>query len=275
MTLRPAFVLLVALLASGLCATVGPGAAGPSSRPTDSRPASAPADVDPATAAILKRLEAAADKHPNVVAGLDYLVEMVQAGDTERRTGKVYYQAATDRRPPRFRIHFDTLRQSGGPKIRNVVDYVFDGSWLTVRKERLKQLVRYKIPTSGRKVNPMQLGQGPFPVPFGQKADVVVKYFACSTRPPAKTDPPGTDYVKLVTRPRRQRQLNLKWIEMWVQRKTGLPVKMVAEDRSENRSTVVFAKIETPKAFPPKTFDLPDPPRGWDVRVENFTGRIR
>jgi len=262
MTLRT-IIAAAALLAAGLLAAE-PGA---TTRPAATAPA-----ADPACMKILRRLEAAGRKFPRIAAAVQYRVDMLQAGDREDRAGKVYYQAAEGGRPAMFRIHFDTLQQDGGPRMKNVVDYAFDGTWLTVRKERLKQLTRYRVPAQ---TDPVQLGKGPFPVPFGQKARTVLERFSASTRPPRASDPPKSDYLKLLTRKAYRRELKLKWVEMWVERGRDLPVKIVAEDRSENRSTVVFTKIETPAKFPDKTFTLPDPPRGWDVRVERFQGRVK
>ncbi|MCK4626557.1 MAG: hypothetical protein KAV00_14655, partial [Phycisphaerae bacterium] len=116
----------------------------------------------------------------------------------------------------------------------------------------------------GKNVNLLQLGKGPFPVPFGQKADVVIKHFRPTTRPVAKTDPKNTDYIKLTTRRRYRKDFSVVWLEMWIDRKTSLPVKIVAEDRSENQTTVIFKDTETPKSFDKKTFTLPRPPAGWE-----------
>ena len=59
--------------------------------------ASAPAEaVDPAAMKILRRLETAAVRFPIITADLHYHEHMRQYGDTEERTGKVYYQAATE-----------------------------------------------------------------------------------------------------------------------------------------------------------------------------------
>ncbi len=262
---------------------------------------SAPA-VDPAVMAILKRLEAAGEKYPNITANIDYKVDMLQTGDTESRTGRVYYQGPTEKTPAKFRIHFDTLRQGKGPKIKDVVDYAFDGAWLTVRKERIKQMSRYQVARPGEKVNPLQLGKGPFPVPFGQKADTVIKHFRPTTRPTRntgvslvdrstgvspvkkhgrdghatlKTDPKDTDYIKLTTRRRYRKEFSVVWLEMWISRKTSLPVKIVAEDRSENQTTVIFKDTKTPKSFDKKIFTLPRPPAGWEYHVEKFKGRVK
>jgi len=264
------------LAATGLLVLAGAAAGQRGAKTAASAPASAAA-IDPAAMKLLQRLEAAGKKFPNITANIDYVVDLVQAGDKERRTGKVYYQAAdpTKNRPACFRIHFDTLSQSGGPRIKNVVDYVFDGAWLTVRKERIKQLIRYQVAPPGKKIEPLQLGKGPFPVPFGQKARRVTEYFKVTTRQPRKGDPPKTDYLRLVTRKRHQRELTVRWLQMWVSTDTALPVKIIAGDRSQNVSTVAFDKIETPKSFPKDTFDLPTPGRDWDVRVELYRGHVR
>ncbi len=231
---------------------------------------------------ILKRLEAAGSKYPNITAELDCKVDMLQIGDTEERIGKVYYQGPTDETPAKFRMHFDTLRQGTGPKVKDVVDYAFDGEWFIERKERIKQMNRYQAPP-GEKNNLLQLGKGPFPVPFGQKAEDVIKHFQPSTRPAApstgsgqgETDPKDTDYLKLTTRQQYSKDFSVVWLEMWVDRKSGLPVKIVKEDRSENITTVIFTDIKTPKSFPEKTFDLPRPPAGWEYHVEKFKGQVK
>ncbi len=238
----------------------------PTTQPTTT---SAPA-VDPAVMAILKRLEAAGEKYPNITADIDFKVDMLQTGDSEERAGKVYYQGPGEKAPAKFRIHFDTLRQGTGPRIKDVVDYAFDGAWLTVRKERIKQMSRYQVARPGEKVNPLQLGKGPFPVPFGQKADTVIKHFRATTRPAKKTAPKDTDYIKLTTRRRYRKDFSVVWLEMWISRKTSLPVKIVAEDRSENQTTVIFKDTKTPKSFDKKIFTLPRPPAGWEYHVERF-----
>ncbi|MDY7009729.1 MAG: S41 family peptidase [Planctomycetota bacterium] len=232
---------------------------------------SAPA-VDPAVMAILKRLESAGDKYPNITAKIDLKVDMLQIGDTENKTGKVYYQGPGEKEPAKFRIHFDTLRQGTGPKIKDVVDYAFDGEWLTERKERIKQMSRYQVAPPGGNVNLLQLGKGPFLVPFGQNAQTVIKHFQPSSRPAKKTDPKNTDYIKLTTRRQYRKEFSVVWLEMWVDRKTSLPVKIVAEDRSENITTVLFKDIKTPKSFPKKTFDLPRPPSNWEYLIRPYQG---
>lgn len=255
----------------------------PSTKPTSRRTSttktatttSAPA-VSPKVSKILTLLEAAGRKYPNISAQIDYRVDMLQTGDTEARTGKVYYQGAGEKSPAKFRIHFETLRQGKGPKIRDVIDYAFDGTWLTVRKQRTKQMTRYQVAPPGKKVNPLRLGKGPFPVPFGQKAQTVIKYFRVSTRPVKKTDPADTDYLNLITRKKYRKDFSIVSLEMWIDRKTHLPIKISARDRSDNITTVTLNRksIKTPGKFPAGTFTLPRPPIGWEYHVEKYRGTV-
>lgn len=136
-------------------------------------------------------------------------------------------------------------------------------------------MIRYQLAPPGVRVDLLQLGKGPFPVPFGQKAETVIERFAVATRPREQSDPPETDYLKLTTRPRHKREMKLEWIELWVQAASGLPVKIVALDKSENRTTVLFKNIATPEKFPKDTFELPPPPAGWEYRVEKYAGQVK
>jgi outer membrane lipoprotein-sorting protein len=223
--------------------------------------------------AILKQLEAAAGKFPALVADMQYHAKLTQLGDVEERQGKVYWLAGTKAEPPKFRIHFDTLKQGDDPKartIKNVEDFVFDGEWFTVRKERTKQMTREQVAAPGEKVTALELGKGPFLVPFGQKADDVARIYVVTTRPLKEGEPANTDYLKLVARPGQK--VDIVWAELWVDKTTGLPVKIVAQDKSENVTTVIFKNIQTPGTLPKDTFNLPVPARadGWEFNVNPF-----
>jgi outer membrane lipoprotein-sorting protein len=269
-------LLAVAALACGQCAYAQllsasqPAPAATATEPTAaSAAASAPA-TDPAVMAILQRLESANARFPNLSADLDYHADLTQLGDTEERKGRVYYQAdAGAEGSGRFRVHFDNIRQGEGPRTSNVEDYVFDGQWLTVRKEKVKQMTRRQVAPPGEKIAALQLGEGPFPIPFGQKADNVLKFFAVTTRPLQAGEPADTDYLKLVTRPERKDELKTEVVEMWVNKSTGLPVKIIAKDTSENITTVIFGNIKTDK-LPEETFNLPQPPSGWEYHVTRY-----
>ena len=145
-----------------------------------------------------------------------------------------------------FRMHFDTLQHGEGRKIADVVDYAFDGRWLTVMKHRVKQITRFEVVRAGEKAQPLKLGQGPFPVPFGQEAAEVIKIFHATTRPVRDGEPKGTDYLKLAPHRPHRKKLSITRLEMWVDRKRHLPARIAFRDHARNETTVTFSNIQTP-----------------------------
>ena len=235
--------------------------------PADTQPASRPA-VDAKAKALLDRLERAGENYTTIRADIDYTVVLVKLGDTEQRTGYVAYQKKTAKTPTKFRVHFDTLRQGGGAKLKEVVDYAFDGMWLTIARHRIKNITRIQVAAKGETVEPLRIGKGPFPLPFGQRTADVVKLFKAFTRPAAgKDEPKDTDLLLLIPRPASAEEMNFVELKMWVDRKTDLPVKVVSTDKSKKITTVTFKKVETNRKFDDKEFLLPRP-LGWKVRVE-------
>jgi hypothetical protein len=238
-----------------------------------SAPAATSAAADPAVMAILKLQEDASHKFPCLQWKLDYVVDLL-AGDTEARTGFVAVQLEAANRSAAFRLHFDTLRLGEGPVRKEPTDYIFDGQWFTSRKEVLKQMIRYQVAPPGQKVQPLQLGKGPFPLPFGQSADDVLKYFRAFTRPTKADEPKDSLYLRLIVRPdlpaEEKAKLSVQSLEIWIDKTNGLPVKMTALDKSDNKSTVIFKDMKTPDNLPPDTFQLPNPPADWEYRVETL-----
>lgn len=262
-------------LALTLVVTALGGACGAKTKPPialTTRPATGAAGLSARTRSLLDQLEKAGREYPAIRADIDYKVVNPKLGDSESRTGWIAYQRGGQKQPARFRVHFDTLRQGEGRTVKDQLDYAFDGRWLTVVKHRIKQIARYEIVAEGEKAQPLKLGKGPFPLPFGQEADDVIKFFLPTTRPLGPLGPgPGalrdgepkdTDYLKLVPRPQYRRRMSFTRLEMWVSRKRFLPVKIISRDHSKNITTVVFKNIKTPKSFPADMFRLPRK-AGW------------
>jgi outer membrane lipoprotein-sorting protein len=225
-------------------AATNPSAAG--TNPSTPATASAPA-VDPQVAELLARIEAAGNEYKTIRAELELSV------------------------PAKFRFHFDTLTQGGSPAKKEPLDYAFDGLFLTVRKEKLKEMTRYQVAAEGQKIEPLRLGQGPFPLPFWQKAEDVKKYFTVATRPAAAGEPKDTVYLRLSTRDEYKKEMNFDRLEMWLDAKTLLPAKFITVELrgSKNVTTVTLTNATTNKEVDPKLFDLPRPTEpGWTYRVE-------
>ncbi|NLF29484.1 MAG: hypothetical protein GX591_01200 [Planctomycetes bacterium] len=250
-----------------------PPATAPATQPADTQPASRPA-VAPEVERLLDRVEAAGRKIRTLTAEVRYTEEEILFGERTTYSGLVWYaQDSSGAQRPRFRIRFDTIR-SGRNRREADRDYVFfsdaNGQWLISRNGEIKQIVKYHVARAGSDANPLELGQGPFPVPFGQRKDRVLSLFEVTTRPADKDDPEGTAFLKLVPRPEAADRFRVRWIEIWVNG-DGLPVKIRTEDtQGETRKTAVFAATKINPDLEASVFDLPwpGPGSGWERRVE-------
>jgi hypothetical protein len=251
-------VLLAVVVACGSAA-----AQPPATGPTSAAPASAQSQpADPNVVKILKNLERVGEKYATLSADVRYLVDHTMTGDEELRTGKVIIARGRGTEPDRLYIAFDTLKQGEGQTIQDKIEYALDGQWLTEAKYRIKTLTRYQVAKPGEKMELFRLGKGPFPMPFGQKADEVLTYFQASTRPPIKSDPNGTVYVKLVTRPQYKDELSFLVAEMWVDANTFLPVKLVTANKNKDIATANFSNVVANEKVDPKLFIIGDK-EGW------------
>jgi len=264
-----ALSVMLAILAVGCAARGRNTPAAPTTRPAGDAPA-------PAIMKILKDLEAAGAKFPAIQADVDYLIDRMLTGETEQRTGYVKYLKRTATAPDKFRAHFDTLRMDGGRKLKSVVDWAFDGMWLTVARHRLKKIERYQVAAKGERVQPLRLSKGPFPLPFGQGVEDILEYFKVTQpdRKVSKKDPKNADYLKFTTLPARRRELSVVWIEQWIDRTTHLPVKIVAFDKSRRKTTVVFSNVKTDVRFSGSVFVIPRP-RGWTESIKPLSAARR
>ena len=245
----------------------------PATAPAATQPAEVE-KVDPAAKKILDALEAAGLKHQTIRTDVNYEVKNPSLGDTETRTGYVQYQKNDPKDFTRFRIHFGTLEQSGGPRVKEEMDYAFgpdkDGTqWMIIGNAANKKIQRLQVARAGEAVDPLKIGEGPFPIPFGQKTQDVLKCCDVTTRPAKPGDPANTDYIKLIPKPGYEDKLNFAKLEMWVDRNLALPVKIVSTEHNKTATTVDFIKdkIKINEKINPDDFMIVRP-AGWSLEVK-------
>lgn len=247
---------IVACVAAGLLAIAAPPARG-----ADANAAKPP--TQPAVGAeemkVLRDLEAAGEKYRTIRAVLDYEVTNPLLGDSETRTGWVAYSKGDANAPDRFRVAFETLRQRRGAKTAERIDYAFDGLWLTVAKHRIKNITMYQLAAKGQKVEAFRIGKGPFPMPFGQNAAEMARYFEPRLMKATDSDPKGTVRLRLTTRAHHAASMPTTRMDMWIDTETHLPVKIRSRDKDRRTTTAAFKDIQTNQAVDPGVFTIPTP----------------
>jgi outer membrane lipoprotein-sorting protein len=221
--------------------------------------------------AILEDLEAAGETYRSIKANVTYIVNNKLTGDVETRTGWVAYQQAGKDQPARFRVSFDTLAMGEGRPTKQKVDYIFDGQWLKVAKHNIKSLTHYQVAAEGETVEPLRIGKGPFPVPFGQKVEDVTRYLDVEVKDRDKDAPKGSDYLLLTPHKENRSLVNFNRLELWIDRQRHLPVKVRTVDESHNVVTVNFSDIETKAEMKPEWFTF-EKPADWSLQIERMGG---
>jgi outer membrane lipoprotein-sorting protein len=125
-------------------------------------------------------------------------------------------------------------------------------------------MTRYQVP---KDYNPLKLGEGPFPLPFGQETAEVLRLFTVQTRAARDGEPVNSDYLKLTPRDQGPQGETL-YVEMWVDRESRLPVKIASRGKDKKTITTAFEKIKTGVKLDDKTFLMEKPPGRWQYEVK-------
>lgn len=240
---------------------------------------------------LLVALEDADRGMSSLVAQVVYQKTLVTVGDTQTRSGRLYF--VSDRAGRRFAIEFDTFVRGDGTIDNDPQLYIFDGQWLLDKRSRDKRFTKKQVVPPGQKFDPLKIGEGPFPIPVGQKRDdILARYNAELLAPEAGIDPKdrkSLDFVKgayqlrLVPRPDRPDQDKFKEIRLWYRAdapdggrllpRMARTVAVGAEPGEDGNTSVVRlvnVKVNTP--VDPSVIDTSTPPasEGWDGVVTDF-----
>jgi len=229
-----------------------------------------------------------------LTADVVYDKTLATVGARETRSGKLYFRnEGIDRR---FAIEFYTFVRADGTVDDAPRSYVFDGQWLLDRNTREKRYTKKQVVPPGEKFDPLKIGEGPFPIPIGQKRDDILSRYTAELLAPEdgveenlRRFVAGSHQLRLVPRADRPDQDKFLEIRLWYRaesREDGrlLPrmAKTVAvspEPGEEGDVSVVrLISVKLNGPISPIVLDTSTPPakEGWDGVVTDFrsaTGR--
>ncbi len=214
---------------------------------------SPPQVLTPETQELLDRMDEAGRKIETLQAQFDYELNQTLYEDVQKRKGELLFRA-----PNLLSFEFtDRPRET----------FVFDGRILYHKKDATKQLIIWEIRRPEEPaLDSFELGKTPFPMPFGQKKEAVLKHFDV-TRDAAEETRDKENRSVLVLKPKKDTPLAETYtaIALWVEAKTFLPKRARLWDTSENITTIDFHRIETNKKVDAKMFARPDVPEDWEI----------
>ena len=269
-----------------------------SMQPVETTPAAAaPASGSPLTAeGLLDLMEKADANLRSLAADIQYDKLDGVTGDRQVRRGKVFFEDRTaadakpgQRRDRRFSVRFDTL-YLGDVKRDEQQLFVFDGEWLTEVTPHVKQIIKRQVMPPGASFDPLKIGEGPLPLPIGQKkSDMLARFKVSLLRDAAdlegETEEETTKLkafvkdsfqLKLVPNPGTSEAEKFAEIRLWYREgsaeeggKRLLPrMARTLAPKSGNIAIVRMINVKTNTPIEPSMMAADTPGADWNVVVE-------
>lgn len=199
------------------------------------QPTSAPATANSQVDQILDRLEKKGDQVHDIQTRITFTKIDPVLEDKQVFQGILRFKE--DKPNPRFFIRFDKFTQEGVTR-ESKEWHVFDGQWYTEAREKTKTIVRRQVVRPGEEVNVFRLGQGPFPLPFGQKKSDIEKHFVVKLSPSQPADPPNSVHLECTPKPGSDMEKKYGKIDFYVDKDMNLPTRVRTTEKTENVQVV-------------------------------------
>ena len=188
----------------------------------------------------------------------------ISTGDADINTGDAIFQRKGNN-DARIRIAF--TKQQLGDKIFQVDhQYTLDNGVLDDRDYKKKHETLNQVLKPGQKVDLFKLGEGPFPLPLGQKREDVLKVFQVNQINPDPSDPPQTVHLQLTPKDGTQFAKQFKTIDIWVNAATAMPRRIQTVDINQTTTrTTDLTDVKINGDITDKDFVQPPMPPDSDV----------
>lgn len=192
----------------------------------------------------------------------------VSGADT-KRVGRVFYRVAGDGNAS---VHVVFDRRIVGSRAQDKkVEYLLADGWLTDRDYDRKVEIRRQVIKPGQKVNLLKLGEGPFPLPIGQKREDVLAVFDVKKIFAAKDDPAGAVHLELTPKKGTSFERKFKTIDVWTDSKSHFPVRIETLDKNETTTrTTDLSDVRVNPGLKDADFELPKIDEKWDRTQEDY-----
>jgi len=191
------------------------------------------------------------------------------SGDSTTRIGQLVYQKKADENA-RIRITFTQLKQ-GDRITAKKQEYLLDKGHFIDRDYQKQLEVNRQVTRPGQKLDLFKLGEGPFPLPLGQDKAEVHKAFEVTKAAPAKNDPANSVHLVLTPKPDTKLARKFKTIDVWVDLKTHMPVRIATIDTQETTENTTDLDVTSVNGgVKDEEFTLPEVDNSWNRHDEPY-----
>ena len=237
---------------------------------------------------LLDTLEHADTTIDRLSAKILYEREFALAGDIQTRLGRVSFvrRAGEDGQIRRaFAVVFDTtiIGDRSEPDGRT---FVFDGQLLIERIPEQRLILRRQVAPPGSKFDPLRIGEGPLPLPLGQrKTDILSNYDTEMLAPELGLEEredlikftAGCAQLRLIPNEARAPEDDFVEIRLWYKQMDGNLLPRMAMTENKTGDVVVVrlwdVKLNDLAEVDPADFDG-SVPEGWEVDDQPYRGAM-
>lgn len=175
---------------------------------------------------ILKRLRQRTAKTASYQAKVEYRYMQPLLESKSLRKGVLYYAKFGKR--SKLRMNFQTLKQEDEKEQQYVEHFIFDGVWLTHIDYQLKAIKRYQVVEPNQPADAFELASKNLPIIGFTKIEDLKRQFEVKLVEPSKDDQKNLIHLHLKTKPGSVYKDQYANIDFWIDKKLGLPAKVVA-----------------------------------------------
>jgi len=226
---------------------------------------------------LLDAIEQADEGLSTIQAEVQYDRHLEIQNDRILRRGTIYY--SVDGKNKKFAVRFTERIVDRIPRAEDET-IIFDGRWVVERREDIKQFVKREIAREGDDFDPLRLGEGPFPIPIGQKkSDILRTYSASMPECTEGLDPDEeADLIALLADahqlhlvPHDLENADLTDVRLWYREQGSRLVPRMARtvNRRGDIAYVLLINARVNVEIPAEALEIepPDAEDGWDVQV--------
>lgn len=173
------------------------------------------------------------------------------------RKGDLYYAKFGEK--SKLRINFKTLKRDDEKEEKYIEQYIFDGVWLTQINYQIKTVRKYQLTEPNKPIDAFEVTSNNIPLIGFTKIENLKKQFEI-TLVAQKNDKPATFFqLHLKVKPNSRYKDDYVSLDFWIDKKLGLPTKIIAASTEEDVYEIRFLKPRINKKISKRVFDFKIP----------------
>jgi len=214
--------------------------------------------------AILTQLKQKTTKLTSYQAELEYRFKQPLFESETLRKGVLYYQK-TDVKST-LRVNFQTLKQDDEKEQKYAEHFIFDGVWLTRIDYQIKKAERRQLTEPNKPADPFDLASRDLPVIGFTKTTDLKKQFEIKLVQQNKVEAETSFHLHLKVKPDSTYKDDYTAIDLWIDKKSHLPAKIIAITTEEDIYEIKFLKPVVNKKIDTKVFKF-DIPKDFTIEI--------